>query len=256
MRLTRRMLFGAIALVTVAAQASAQVWLNADTSKKVNQSNFRALDDWPAPTEARRASGAPGARYWQQQVDYVIKVALDTTTHRLSGSERVTYINNSPDKLSYLWFQLDQNIEKSDSRANAMRGALPKQVTTQMRRFLMGGFEGGYSLARVQLVDAQGRKTDARYAINGTQLRVDLDAPIGTGQRATIDIDWSHEVPEGGRNGRGQKEKLKDGWLYLNAQWFPRAAVYDDVNGWETDQFLGMGEFYLEFGNYDGKSVV
>ena len=85
--------------VPFAGQASAQVWLNADTSKKVNQSSFRALEDWPAPSDLRRASGAPGARYWQQQVDYVIKVSLDTTTHRVTGSEVVTYHNNSPDKL-------------------------------------------------------------------------------------------------------------------------------------------------------------
>jgi hypothetical protein len=255
MRLTRSLLLGVVALLSVAAQASAQVWLNADTSKKVNQSNFRALEDWPAAGEARRGSGAPGAKYWQQQVDYVIKVALDSTTHRLSGSERVTYHNNSPDKLAYLWFQLDQNIEKSDSRANAMRGALPKQVSTRMRRFLIGE-DGGYTLSRVQLVDAQGKKTDARYSINGTELRIDLAAPLNPAQSVVVDIDWSHEVPEGGNNGRGQKEKLKDGWEYLNAQWFPRAAVYDDVNGWQTNQFLGMGEFYLEFGNYDVSITV
>ena len=253
MHLISRVLIGGISLLSVAAPASAQVWLNADTTKKINQSNFRALEDWPAGGEVRRGSGAPGAKYWQQQVDYVIKVALDSTTHRLSGSERVTYHNNSPDKLSYLWFQLDQNIEKPDSRSKAMRGALPKQMNPQMRRFLMSDFVGGYSLARVQLVDAQGRKKDARYSLNGTELRVDLEAPLAPGQRAVVDIDWSHEVPE---SGRGQKEKLKDGWEYLNAHWFPRAAVYDDVNGWQTNQFLGMGEFYLEFGNYDVSITV
>ncbi|MBI2407935.1 MAG: M1 family metallopeptidase [Gemmatimonadetes bacterium] len=244
------------ATLTLASQASAQVWLNADTSKKVNQSNFRALEDWPAPGDMRRASGAPGNKYWQQQVDYVIKVALDTTTHRLTGSEVVTYHNNSPDKLNYLWFQLDQNIEKKDSRANAMSGALPKGMDPRFRRFLMSDVEFGYTLARVQLVDAQGKRKDARYTLNGTQMRVNLDAPLGTGQKVQVAIDWSHEVPNGGRNGRGQKEKLKDGWEYLNAQWFPRAAVYDDVNGWQNNQFLGMGEFYLEFGNYDVSITV
>ena len=256
MRVTTALTLAVSALLTVAGQASAQVWLNADTSKKVNQSNFRALEDWPTPNDLRRASGAPGTKYWQQQVDYVIKASLDTTTHRVTGAEVVTYHNNSPDKLSYLWFQLDQNIEKSDSRAAAMSAALPKQVSPQMRRFLMSDFDGGYALARVQLIDAAGKRTDAQYTLNGTQMRVNLAAPLGTGQSVKVAIDWSHEVPNGGRNGRGQKEKLKDGWEYENAQWYPRAAVYDDVNGWQNNQFLGSGEFYLEFGNFDVSLTV
>ena len=255
MRVSFAILVGA-ATLSFAGSASAQVWLNADTSKKVNQSNFRALEDWPAANDVRRASGAPGAKYWQQQVDYTIKVSLDTTTHRLSGSEVVTYHNNSPDKLAYLWFQLDQNIEKSDSRAAAMSGAIPKGIDPRFRRFLMSDVEGGYTLARVQLIDAAGKRKDAPYRINGTQMRVELDAPVATGQVAKLAIDWSHEVPEGGRNGRGQKEKLKDGWEYEVSQWYPRAAVYDDVNGWQNNQFLGRGEFYLEFGNFDVSITV
>jgi Peptidase family M1 domain len=256
MRLIGRILLGAVALLSVATQASAQVWLNADTTKKVNQSNFRALEDWPTANDQRRASGAPGAKYWQQQVDYSIKVSLDTVTHRLSGAEVVTYHNNSPDKLAYLWFQLDQNIERTDSRAAMMSSALPKTIDPRYRRYLMSDFEGGYTLARVQLIDGVGKRTDARYTLNGTQLRVNLDAPLGTGQAMKVAIDWSHEVPNGGRNGRGQKEKLKDGWEYENAQWYPRAAVYDDVNGWQNNQFLGRGEFYLEFGNFDVSITV
>ncbi len=259
MRISLRMLLAVSAALPFATPASAQVWLNADTTKRVNQSNFRALEDWPSANDLRRASGAPGARYWQQQVDYSIKVSLDTTTHRLTGSEVVTYHNNSPDKLSYLWFQLDQNIEKPDARAAFTRAALPKSVPTdpRFRRYLLGtGFEGGYTLARVQLLDAQGKAKDAHYTLNGTELRIDLSGPLGSGQAVKVAIDWSHEVPEGGRNGRGQKEKLKDGWEYENAQWFPRAAVYDDVNGWQTNQFLGSGEFYLEFGNYDVSITV
>ncbi|MDP1889432.1 MAG: M1 family metallopeptidase [Gemmatimonadaceae bacterium] len=250
------LIFAVAASLSVAGPASAQVWLNADTSKKVLQSSFRALEDWPVPNDLRRASGAPGAKYWQQQADYVIKVSLDTTTHRVTGSEVVTYHNNSPDKLTYIWFQLDQNIEKSDSRANMMSAAIPKGMDPRFRRFLMSDTEFGYTLSRVQLVDAQGKRTDARYTMNGTQMRVNLAAPLGTGQTVKVAIDWSHEVPNGGRNGRGQKEKLKDGWEYLNAQWFPRVAVYDDVNGWQNNQFLGMGEFYLQFGNYDVSITV
>jgi hypothetical protein len=126
----------------------------------------------------------------------------------------------------------------------------------RFRRFLMSDFEGGYTMARVQLVDAAGKRKDAQYRLNGTQMRVDLDTPLASGQAVKVAIDWSHEVPEGGRNGRGQKEKLKDGWEYENAQWYPRAAVYDDVNGWQNNQFLGRGEFYLEFGNFDVSITV
>lgn len=92
-------------------------WLNADTSKKVNQSNFRALEEWPAPNEYRNAAGGPGPKYWQQQVDYVIRTALDTLEHKVTGSGRITYKNNSPDRLGYVWIQLDQDIERTDSRA-------------------------------------------------------------------------------------------------------------------------------------------
>jgi hypothetical protein len=115
---------------------------------------------------------------------------------------------------------------------------------------------GGYTIPRVQLVAADGKKTDAKFFRNGTQMRIDLATPLATGQKAVIEIDWSFIVPEGGRNGRGVREKVKDGWLYEIAQWFPRAAVYDDVNGWQNVQFYGQGEFYLEFGNYDVSVTV
>ena len=244
-------------LLTCAGTAGAQQWLNADTTKRVNQSNFRGLEDWPTPNEVRTAAGSPGAKYWQQKVDYVIRASLDTTTHAITGSERVTYHNNSPGPLGYLWFQLDQNIEKNDSRAALSARPLPKVVTAAARRFLFPeGVEGGYTIARVQLVDAVGKKRDATYFINGTEMRVDLPTPVATGKAVVVEIDWKAPVPEGGRNGRGVREKVKDGWLYENAQWFPRAAVYDDVNGWQTDQFLGAGEFYLEFGDYDVSVTV
>jgi hypothetical protein len=92
---------------------------------------------------------------------------------------------------------------------------------------------------------------NAKRTVNGTVMRVDLPTPLAPGATAVVEIDWSFLLPEGGRNGRGAKEKVRDGWLYEIAQWFPRASVYDDVNGWQTDQFLGQGEFYLNFGNYD-----
>ena len=256
-------LLAVLAMPAVAQQAPpagprGPQWLNADTSKKVNQSNFRALEEWPAPNEYRNAAGSPGPKYWQQQVDYVIRTTLDTAEHKVTGTERMTYHNNSPDKLGYVWLQMDQDIERNDSRAALAQRALPKNIPEQARRFLAPEpvTNGGYTIPRVQIVGVNGQKTDAKYFRNGTQMRIDLPTPIATGQKAVIEIDWSFIVPEGGRNGRGVREKVKDGWLYEIAQWFPRAAVYDDINGWQNVQFYGQGEFYLEFGNYDVSITV
>jgi len=235
-------------------------WLNADTTKKVNQSNFRGIEDWATPNEYRTASGSPGPKYWQQQIDYVIKTSLDTTEHRITGSERLTYHNNSPETLGYIWLQLDQDIDKTDSRAALSAQALPKTMSPMARRFLFPDENAvknpGYTLSRVELVDAAGKKTKAATYQNGTQLRIDLAAPLATGKTAVVEIDWSFVMPEQSRNGRGGREKLKDGWLYEVAQWFPRAAPFDDVNGWQNVQFYGRGEFYLQFGNYDVSITV
>jgi len=248
-------------LALAAPRAVAQQWLNAEPNPKTNQSSFRAIEELPDPNEFRTASGGPGPRYWQQQVDYVIRASLDTVAHRVTGSERVTYHNNSPDHLEYLWFQLDQNIDDAAvSRTIAISPALPKQLSPQARRFLdPEPFDGGHKITRVQLVTGrarQERKADAQYVINGTVMKVLLPAALAPGQRAVVEIDWNFLVPEGGRNGRGQRELVKDGWLYEVAQWFPRASVYDDVSGWQTDQFLGQGEFYLNFGSYDVELTV
>ncbi len=256
-------LLSALLLVLGAGSATAQQWLNAGPNPKTNLSNFRALEEWAAPNEIRTASGSPGARYWQQRVDYVIKASLDTVTHAVTGTEHVTYHNNSPEVLPYLWFQLDQNIEDArTSRAIASEAALPPTISDAARKFLLPEpFNGGDKLTRVQVVvPASGKSAthlvDVPYVINGTELKIPLPTPLGSGSSVEFEIDWSYHVPEQGRNGRAVREQVKDGWLYEIAQWFPRAAVYDDVNGWQTDQFLGQGEFYLNFGNYDVSLTV
>jgi hypothetical protein len=254
-----RLLFLFSLLASPFSAVSAQRWLNADTAKRINQSTFRALEEWPTPNERRTAAGSPGLKYWQQRVDYVIRASLDTSTHRISGSERVTYHNNSPDELRYLWFQLDQNIEDSStSRAIMSEQALPPDVSRAAAEFLVPErFEGGNRLTRVQVAvpgasKGRTRLVDAAYVVNGTLLKVPLPAPLKAGGRVDVEIDWSFVLPQASRhNGRGVREKVKDGWMYEVAQWFPRASVYDDVNGWQTDQFMGQGEFYLNFGNYD-----
>jgi hypothetical protein len=267
MTMTRSSIRLALVLSLAAATpAAAQQWLAAPGAK-TNQSSFRAIDEWADPSEYRNAGGSPGPKYWQQQVDYVIRTTLDTVANKLTGSERVTYHNNSPDELRYLWFQLDQNIDDpAVSRAIQASPALPPKLSPMARRFLAPEIPAGMGnrITRVQVASYSGTGkarragalADAEWTVNGTQMKVLLPRPLAPGSVADVAIDWTHLVPETSRNGRGLREKVKDGWLYEMAQWFPRASVYDDVNGWQTDQFLGQGEFYLNFGNYDVSITV
>jgi hypothetical protein len=231
-----------------------QYWLHDDGSE-TNRSIFRPIDEWPDPNEFRNAAGAPGYAYWQQQADYVIEAELDPENHVLHGSERITYHNNSPDPLGYLWLQLDQNVRSlENSRTYQTQSALADEVSPAFRRFIgLTPFDGGYTIDRVQLVAADGSLVDADYRINSTIMRVNLPEPLEPGTVMEFEIDWSFPVPD---RGRGGKELVSDGWIYEMAQWFPRMSVYDDVNGWQTEQFLGRGEFYLNFGNYDVKVTV
>ena len=248
------LMLGAWVLALAAPPSLAQQWRNADDDTDTDRSTFRPLEDWPDPNDQRNAAGSPGPEYWQQQVDYVIETALDTTNHTVSGSERIIYHNNSPDELRYFWVQLDQNVRSLDhSRSYRTQGALPEEISPQFRQFVgIGNFDGGYTISRVQLVE-DGDLMDADYRINDTVMKINLPEPLQPGEQKEIEIDWSYPVPD---NGRGAKELVSDGWLYEIAQWFPRMSVYDDVNGWQTDQFLGRGEFYLNFGNYDVKITV
>lgn len=229
----------------------AQNWLNIDGDiKSKNHSMFRPIEDWPDPSDYRNAAGAPGRDYWQQRADYVITASLDTLTQTITGSERITYTNNSPDELGFLWLQLDQNVRSLEhSRSYKISGALPERISPAFRRFVgVGQFDGGYDISRVQLVKDDGSLLDAEYRIQGTIMRINLESRLAAGAATSFEIDWSYRIPD---NGRGAKEKVSDGWLYEIAQWFPRMSVYDDVNGWQTEQFFGRGEFYLNFGNYD-----
>src|SRR5947209_10006490 len=189
--------------------------------------------------------GRPGRRDWQQRADYTIHATLDTTTHTIAGSETIRYANNSPDTLRYLWLQLDQNLYKANSRGAALN---PTDA-----RFAGRGIEGGYTIGYVRAVrragQAAGRIPLARTE-NGTMLRVDLDRPLAPGGRAELELGYSFEVPEHGSDRMG-REQFPAGWLYEVAQWYPRVAVYDDVRGWNTEQYLGQGEFYLEYGDFD-----
>ena len=147
-------MYAAALLLWSAQAAPAQHWLHPDSAGRTNQSIFRAIEDWPAPNELRTGSGAPGARYWQQKVDYEIRTELDTVAHRVSGTERITYHNNSPDALDYLWIQLDQNVRSLEhSRTYQMRAALPEEIDPRARRWLgVDLFDGGHEIARGCLI--------------------------------------------------------------------------------------------------------
>ncbi len=189
--------------------------------------------DLPTPNVYRTGGGRPGPQYWQQRVDYDIDATLDPATASVTGSETITYANRSPDTLRFLWLQLDQNLFAPGSQ-----GA---QTFPQEGRFGGAEAEGGYSIARVA---ADGRPLETR--INETLMRVDLAEPLPPGGTTTLAIDWSFVVPETGADRMGH-----DGDHYLLAQWYPRLAVYDDVHGWNTMPYLGQGEFYLEYGDFD-----
>lgn len=205
----------------------------------LNGDPFHRIDrtDWPGPNEFRSASGAPGPAYWEQHADYSIAATLDTVTKSIRGTVSIRYTNNSPDTLRFVWLQLDQNLYRADSKGSV--------VFPSESRWGMGnarGFEGGYSVTGLQ-VNGRG----AVGKVDDTMMRIDLDAPLAPhGCAVTIGMQYSFMVPEHGSDRMG-----RDSVLYEIAQWFPRMAVYDDVRGWNTDPYLGQGEFYLEYGDFD-----
>lgn len=208
----------------------------------------------PTPNTFRTAAGAPGRDYWQQKADYDIKAELDDTNQRITGTEKITYTNNAPEELRYLWLQLDQNVFSKNSDGNITR-ASSINPTSGSSFTTLGNLSGandkdyGYKISAVK--DAAGK--DLRYTINGTMMRIDLPTPLTKGMSFVFQVDWKFNIIDlksvGGRS--GYELFPKDGnVLYEIAQWFPRMAVYDDVNGWQHKQFLGQGEFTLPFGDY------
>src|SRR5438093_6013838 len=239
----------ALTLMLVALQQPAASPLPPLPPQVGDTSPFRRLA-LPAPNEVREGSGRPGPRYWQQRADYTIRATLDTATHTIAGSETLRYVNNSPDTLHYLWLQLDQNIYKANSRGAALN---PTDA-----RFAGRGFEGGYTIEYVREVRRIGQaagRIPLASADNGTMRRVELDRPLAPGGRAEFELTYRFEVPEHGSDRMG-REQFPGGWLYEVAQWYPRIAVYDDVRGWNTEQYLGQGEFYLEYGDFDVSITV
>jgi len=231
---------------------------------------FRQLDHvLPSPNIYRSASGAPGPAYWQQRASHTMDIRLDEDKRRIFAESDIEYTNNSPDTLNYIWLALDQNrfkdgsLERRSATASAAgsrRGdgaggsdsysffALRKEQAYEDREY---GFEFQ------AIMDEDGDALP--YIINDSMMRIDLDEPLESGDSITIQVDWEHnildEVAIGGRGGYEYFEE-DDNYIFGMAQWFPRLASYTDYTGWQNKQFLGRGEFTLEFGDYEVNLTV
>tara|TARA_Y100000782_G_C10187108_1_gene267373 strand:+ start:351 stop:2708 length:2358 start_codon:yes stop_codon:yes gene_type:complete len=216
-----------------------------------NYSKFKQLyEELPTPNVYRTASGAPGHEYYQQQADYVMNIELDDDKQIIYGQETITYTNNSPDELTYLWVQLDQNVRAQNSMTSTIStSSMPEQVTFNTLKRQHNDFDGGHKIQWVK----QTNGTDLPYTINNTMMRIDLPQPLKTGGKFSFKVKWWYNINNrmeiGGRSGYEFFEEDSN-YLYTIAQFYPRMAVYNDVDGWQNKQFLGRGEFTLPFGDF------
>ncbi|MGX5174872.1 M1 family metallopeptidase [Aliikangiella sp. IMCC44653] len=247
-------------------------------SKGDFEDKFRQIEEiLPTPNDYRNAAGEPGKDYWQQQVDYQIAVKLDEKKRRLQGSQTVTYKNNSPYRLKYLWIQLEQNRFASDSvaeRSSTFGGLGRRGATTKLgngdspagislfqlrRQQFMQDVELGYKVGGITTISGE----KLNYVINGAQMRIDLPTPLVSGETFQFKMDFGFNLlEEDAVSARSGYEHFPDDArkggndIYLLAQWFPRVAAYSDYEAWHNKEFLGRGEFTLEFGDYDVKMTV
>ena len=205
-------------------------------------------------TSTRSASGQPGPEYWQNRADYELTAKLNEVNNEIIGSGIITYTNNSPDKLSFVWMHLDQNLFKENSRGNAV---IPLTGSRNGARGQI--FEGGHKIKSVKIISTvkgKSTETDVKYAISDTRMQVFLPQAVNPkGGSVKIKIDFSYISPLEGSDRTGVLE-TKNGKIFTIAQWYPRMCVYDDVRGWNTNPYLGASEFYLEYGDFDVKITV
>lgn len=210
----------------------------------------------PTPNEYRTGSGAPGPKYWQQKADYDIAVELDDSKQSITGSETITYHNNSPDILKYLWLQLDQNVlAEENTLASTTTGALIDSAAAKTFATRVSDFKAGFNVKSVKEVSGK----PLPHTINNTMMRVDLPQPLRPGEKYSFQVEWSYNVVD--RSVFGQRSGMEyfpeDGnYVYTIAQFFPRMCVYDDYQGWQNKQFLGRSEFTLPFGDYRVRITV
>ncbi|QRM88117.1 M1 family peptidase [Lacinutrix sp. WUR7] len=224
-----------------------------------NNNKFKQLyDEFSTPNMYRTASGAPGAAYYQQQADYKMDLVLDDVNAKLSGYETITYTNNSPDVLKYLWVQLDQNMRAKDSKTPLISDDASQPAETPgsfANKYLTEAFDGGFNIQEVK--DTSGRAL--QHMINRTMMRVELPTPLATGQKFSFSIKWWYNINDH-VNGRGRSGYEyfadSDNRNYVIAQFYPRMAVYSDVEGWQNSQFWGRDEFALPFGNFEVNITV
>jgi len=237
-------LLSGLGLLLFTTMASAQT---APDSIKYDHNEVFGPIVWPTTTgDTRSASGQPGQHYWQNRADYSIKATLDEGSQdtTITGEVTINYTNNSPDNLDYLWLQLDQNLFKPDSR-----GAATTPIGGD--RFDVKGFNrGGYHIASVS-VTYKGQTYNVDPVITDARMQVRLNTPMGAkGEKISVKVNYSFSIPFYGADRMGRK-KFKQGWVYELAQWYPRMCVYDDVEGWNTLPYMGLGEFYCDYGDYD-----
>ena len=241
-----------LAALNFSSPVGGQTTANPDKFKQADK--FRQLEEiLPTPNAARVASGAPGKGYWQQQVDYEIDIRLNDETQELDGKEKITYTNNSSDKLKYLWLQLDANLHhphaesKTASPSQAIRSLSFDRAKAMLAAQV---FDGSFKITRV--ADSKTGKP-LKHTIVKTMMRVDLPTPLEPGQTFKFDVDWNYKINDhdifGGRSGY-EFFKEDGNYIYEMAQWFPRLCAYTDTTGWQHKQFLGRGEFTLEMGDY------
>jgi uncharacterized cupin superfamily protein len=219
----------------------------AQTAKETNQKDFGEFMDRKG-NYFRAASGKPGVGYWQNAADYQLEVSLDDVNHILSGKVTITYTNNSPETLEYVWLQLEQNRFKPDSRGT---------LTTPIRgNRYNGDTDGGFEISQLSAKVGSKGAVSSKHLINDTRMQVWFAEPIpAKGGKANISMNFSFKVPQEGMDRMGRLQ-VEDGWIYAFAQWYPKVAVFDDVEGWNVEPYLGAGEFYLEYGNFDYKVTV
>ena len=224
-----------------------------DQSKGSFEDKFRQLDEvFPSPNLSRPATGEPGPMYWQQRADYKIQIKLNEDTRSVEGSETITYTNNSPLTLKYIWLQLDQNIFAKESINNLTRpwggGDSSVDFSTLRRQNFMDKFEGGFQELSIKI-----NNKSADTNLVGTHVRINLDQPLKPGESTSLDIEWAYAlVEENAVRARNGYETFEDGNdIFLMAQWYPRVTVFSDYEGWHNKEFIGNGEFTLEFGDFE-----